>query len=273
MSLPRPILPFYSPALPSPAFPSPTLLHSHAKRTLPICGSGDGMMLVQSIFVASAAVAGASLVQGGDAGGSFRDKWMIPTMPMQKKVSLVTNRLSFVFGVNWMVERWVLEQGDRTSSSNSDNSQPSLLDEPAQTDGAPLAGNDASPLSAPSLLEQSTMLHQQVSNQLAEGLVSVFSLNDPSWLDTDPTASSTQSLDDLVEEISLASVSQDLSVQEIWDQRYQLRQMSVLQLRAMAREKNIPGRSKMKKAELVVALEHELGWGLQEALLSQEANR
>lgn len=45
-----------------------------------------------------------------------------------------------------------------------------------------------------------------------------------------------------------------------WDQRFSLRTKPVAELRSLAQQHNIAGRSRMRKRELVAALEAELGF-------------
>ncbi|EFN51719.1 hypothetical protein CHLNCDRAFT_139886 [Chlorella variabilis] len=45
-----------------------------------------------------------------------------------------------------------------------------------------------------------------------------------------------------------------------WDERFSLRTKPLAELRALAQKHNIPGRSRMRKPELVAALEAKLGW-------------
>lgn len=62
-----------------------------------------------------------------------------------------------------------------------------------------------------------------------------------------------------VSEIQAEQVAAEAAAQQLWDQRYQLRRRPLAELRDMARQVGVPGRSRMRKAELAVALEQHLG--------------
>ena len=65
----------------------------------------------------------------------------------------------------------------------------------------------------------------------------------------------------VLQELREEALSEDHSARGTWDRRMELRAMTVTDLRVLARTRKVAGRSRMRKAELVAALEELEGLG------------